>query len=137
MWQEESRANQTLSWCALHSATRTDYAHSVYDVWIALHRTTVESWYERHMAEARVGYPTSVTGLMANTGSRTRKVATVVPGRQSVDPPLQLPTETWDDDSQNEPDFDADPAQDPTCNEPVPDIIPNAPPPATNPISPK
>jgi hypothetical protein len=29
--------------------TRSDYAYSVYDAWMALHRTTVESWYERHV----------------------------------------------------------------------------------------
>jgi hypothetical protein len=37
-----------------------------------------------------------------------------------VDPPPQIVTETWDDDSQNEPDFDADPGKNPTCNEQVP-----------------
>jgi len=29
--------------------TRSDYAYSVYDAWIAVHRTTVESWYERYV----------------------------------------------------------------------------------------
>ena len=29
--------------------TRCDYAYSVYDAWMALHRTTVESWYECHV----------------------------------------------------------------------------------------
>lgn len=28
---------------------RSDYAGSVYDGWMALHRTTVESWYERYV----------------------------------------------------------------------------------------
>jgi hypothetical protein len=31
-------------------ARRSDYAYSVYRAWIALHRTTVESWYERYVA---------------------------------------------------------------------------------------
>lgn len=30
--------------------SRTDYAYSVYTAWIALHRTTVEQWYECHVA---------------------------------------------------------------------------------------
>jgi Family of unknown function (DUF5946) len=30
--------------------TRGDYACSVYDAWMALHRVTVERWYERHVA---------------------------------------------------------------------------------------
>jgi len=29
--------------------TRSDYAYSVYNAWMGLHRTTVESWYERHV----------------------------------------------------------------------------------------
>ena len=29
--------------------TRCDYACSVYDAWMALHRMTVESWYEHHV----------------------------------------------------------------------------------------
>jgi hypothetical protein len=71
-----------------------------------------------------------------------------------VDPPLQLATETKDDDSKNEPNhdepnrdepnrdkpnFDTNPANDPTCNEcneQVPDIAPNAPRFEMNPISP-
>jgi hypothetical protein len=32
-------------------ATRSDYAYSVYQAWIALHRTTVESWYERYVVK--------------------------------------------------------------------------------------
>lgn len=32
------------------TAVRTsDYAYSVYNAWIGLHRTTVESWYERYV----------------------------------------------------------------------------------------
>jgi len=54
-----------------------------------------------------------------------------------VDPLLQLATETWDDNSQNETNFDADPGKDPTCNEQVPDITPNVPRFVTKPISPK
>jgi hypothetical protein len=50
-----------------------------------------------------------------------------------VDPPLQIATETWDNDFLTEPNFAANPGKDPTCNEQVPDIAPNAPP---NPISP-
>ncbi len=53
-----------------------------------------------------------------------------------VDPPLQLATETWDDDSQKETNFDADPGNDPTCNEQVPDIAPNVSRLEANPISP-
>jgi hypothetical protein len=33
-------------------ATGGDYAYSVYHAWMALHRTTVESWYERHVVGA-------------------------------------------------------------------------------------
>lgn len=29
--------------------TPSDYAYSVYNAWIELHRTTVERWYERHV----------------------------------------------------------------------------------------
>jgi hypothetical protein len=29
--------------------TRSEYAYSVYEAWIKLHRKTVESWYERHV----------------------------------------------------------------------------------------
>jgi len=29
--------------------TPADYAYSVYDAWIALHRTTVKGWYERYV----------------------------------------------------------------------------------------
>ncbi len=54
-----------------------------------------------------------------------------------VDPPLQIATETWDDDSPNEPNFDADPGKNPTCNEQVPDTTPNASHLETNPISPR
>ena len=54
-----------------------------------------------------------------------------------IDPPLQIATETWDDDSPNEPNFDADPGKNPTCNEQVPDTTPNAPPLEANPISPR
>jgi hypothetical protein len=53
-----------------------------------------------------------------------------------IDPPLQAATETWDDDSPSEPNFDADPGKDPTCNEQVPDTTPNTPPLQANPISP-
>lgn len=31
--------------------TPSDYVRSVYDAWIAIHRTTVESWYERHVVD--------------------------------------------------------------------------------------
>jgi Family of unknown function (DUF5946) len=31
--------------------TRSDYAYSVYHAWMALHRTTVESWYERYVVD--------------------------------------------------------------------------------------
>ena len=30
--------------------TRSEYAQSVYDAWVALHRTTVESWYRSYVA---------------------------------------------------------------------------------------
>jgi len=33
-------------------ATRSDYVRSVYDAWMALHRSTVEEWYERYVAGA-------------------------------------------------------------------------------------
>ncbi len=53
-----------------------------------------------------------------------------------VDPPPQLATETWDDDSQGEPNFDADLETDPACNEQVPNITPAAPPLIADPIPP-
>jgi hypothetical protein len=31
--------------------TGSDYAYSVYDAWMALHRITVESWYKRHVVK--------------------------------------------------------------------------------------
>jgi hypothetical protein len=31
--------------------TRSDYAYSVYEAWIKLHRRTVESWYERYVVD--------------------------------------------------------------------------------------
>jgi len=61
-----------------------------------------------------------------------------------VDPPLQLATETRDDDShveshQDEPNFDTNPGNDPACNEcneQVPEITPSAPRSVLNPIYP-
>lgn len=34
-------------------ATRTEYVRSVYEAWSALHRATVEEWYERYVVEDR------------------------------------------------------------------------------------
>jgi len=31
--------------------TGSEYAYSVYDAWIGLHRTTVENWYQRHVVD--------------------------------------------------------------------------------------
>ncbi len=69
-----------------------------------------------------------------------RALALLLKSRQApdssvpLDPPLQIATETWDDDSQTEPNFDADPAKDPTCNE---QVTPPAPRLEPIPISPK
>jgi hypothetical protein len=34
--------------------THTQYALSVYEAWMALHRSTVEKWYERYVVPDRV-----------------------------------------------------------------------------------
>ena len=33
------------------TATRVEYAHSVYSAWMGLHRLTVESWYQRYVTQ--------------------------------------------------------------------------------------
>jgi hypothetical protein len=39
----------------LSPVTRTQYVLSVYEVWMALHRSTVEGWYERYVVPDRLG----------------------------------------------------------------------------------
>jgi hypothetical protein len=39
----------------LSPVTRTQYVLSVYGVWMALHRSTVERWYERYVVPDRLG----------------------------------------------------------------------------------
>jgi hypothetical protein len=65
---------------------------------------------------------------------RTVKLSDAPDFSLPIDPPLQLVTGTWDDDSQDEPNFDSDPGREPACNEQVPDATPNPRHLGTNPI---